>query len=106
MTVLLPVLVALAGALAPGAVLHVALAHAMRARGLARWRLSDTLLVSPLLALGLFTAFGALAHAMSRAAVDAVTGRTGHAHLVGMLAIAAGAFVVAGFGARAIGKLY
>ena len=105
-TVLLPALVALAGAGAPAVVLHVALAHAMRERGLARWRMADTVLVSPLLVLGLLTAFGALAHGLSRAAVDAVTGRPEYAHLAGALAIAAGAFVVAGFGARAIGKLY
>ena len=104
--VLLPTLVALAGAAAPAGVLHLALAHAMRARGLARWRLADTLLVSPLLLVGLFTGFGALAHGVSRAAVDATSGGAGSWHLAGSLAVAAGAFVVAAFGARAVGKLY
>ncbi len=104
--VALPALVALAGAAAPAGVLHLALRHAMRARGLPRWRLVDTLLVSPLLFLGLFTAFGALAHALGRAVSDAAAARSGNAHLAGSLAVAAGAFVVAGFGARAVGKLY
>lgn len=88
--------------------LHLALNHAMRARGLARWRLIDTLLVSPLLFLGLFTGFGVLAYGLSSAAADAATGHggVGGAHLAGTLAVAAGAFVAAGFGARAVGKLY
>lgn len=95
----LPALVALAGAAAPAAVLHLALAHAMRARGLPRWRVADTLLVSPLLFLSLFAAFAALAHAASAA-------RGGGGELAASLAVAAGAFVAAGFGARAVGKLY
>ena len=82
----LSLLIALVGAAAPAAVLHLALAHAMRARGLPRWRVADTLLVSPLLFLGLFVGFGALAR--------------------GALPVALGAFVAAGFGARAVGKLY
>lgn len=93
--------VALAGAAAPAGVLHLALAHAMRARGLARWRLADTLLVSPLLFLSLFAAFAALAHALGRAVAGAPA-----ADLALPLAAAAGAFVAAGFGARAVGKLY
>lgn len=104
--VALPALVALAGAAAPAGVLHLALAHAMRARGLARWRVADTLLVSPLLFLALLTAFAALAAGLARAAADSAAGRGGDAHLAGSLAVAAGAFVVAGFGARAVGKLY
>ncbi|GJG86184.1 hypothetical protein tb265_13650 [Gemmatimonadetes bacterium T265] len=102
----LATLIALAGAAAPAAVLHVALRHAMRARGLARWRLADTLLVSPLLFLSLFTAFGALAHALGRAVEESTDGGVTGAHLAGTLVVAAGAFVAAGFGARAIGKLY
>ena len=105
--VALSALVALAGAVAPAAVLHVALAHAMRARGLPRWRVVDTLLVSPLLFLALLTAFGALAHAVVRAAAEAAAGGAVHqGHLAGALAVATVAFVVAGFGARAVGKLY
>ncbi len=100
------VAVAVAGAAAPAAVLHLVLAHAMRARGLPRWRVADTLLVSPLLFLALLTGFAALAHAVARVAADAATGRATHADLFGSLAVAAGAFVVAGFGARAVGKLY
>jgi hypothetical protein len=102
----LPALVAAAGALAPLLVLHLALAHAMRARGAPRWRLGDTALVSPLLLLGLTAGFGLLAHGLGRAAWDAAAGHAGGAHLAACLAGAAGAFVVAGFGARAVGKLY
>lgn len=101
-----PAVLALAGAAAPVLVLHLALGHAMRARGVARWRLRDTALVSPLLAGGLLAGFGALAHGVARAAADAATGRAGGAHLAGCLVVAAAAFVVAGFGARAVGKLY
>ena len=103
---LLPALVALAGALAPLLVLHHALGHAMRARGAPRWRVGDTALVSPLLILGLFAGFALLAHGLGRAASDAATERAGGAHLAGCLAAAAGAFVMAGFGVRAVGKLY
>ncbi len=95
---LLTAAVGLAGAAAPASVLHLALAYAMRARGLPRWRPADTLLVSPLLFLALFVAFAALAHALARATV----GEGAAAEL----SIAAGAFVAAGFGARAVGKLY
>lgn len=104
--VVLPALVALAGALAPLLVLHLALSHAMRARGAPRWRLRDSALVSPLLLLGLTAGFGLLAHALGRAAWDAAAGRAGGAHLAACLLGAASAFVVAGFGARAVGKLY
>lgn len=97
----LPALVALAGAGVPALVLHLALAHAMRARGLPRWRVADTLLVSPLLFLSLFTAFAALAHAVAVSAPGA-----DGAGLAASLLVAAGAFVAAGFGARAVGKLY
>ena len=103
---MLPALVALAGALAPLLVLHLALAYAMRARGAPRWRLRDTALVSPLLLVGLTAGFGLLAHGLGRAAWDAAVGHAGGAHLAGCLAGAAGAFVVAGFGARAVGKLF
>lgn len=103
---LLPALVAAAGTLAPLLVLHLALGHAMRARGAPRWRVTDTALVSPLLLAGLFTGFALLAHALGRAASDAVAGRAGGAHMALCLLAAAGAFVVAGFGARAVGKLY
>lgn len=103
---LLPALLALAGAAAPVLVLHLALGHAMRARGHARWHLSDTVLVSPLLVGGLLAGFGVLAHGLARAASDAAAGHPGTAHLAACLAAAAVAFVVAGFGARAVGKLY
>lgn len=103
---LVPGLVAAAGTLAPLLVLHRALVHAMRARGAPRWRLADTALVSPLLLLGLFAGFALLAHGLGRAASDLATGRAGEAHLAGCLLGAAGSFVVAGFGARAVGKLY
>jgi hypothetical protein len=102
----LPAAIAAAGAAAPVLVLHVALAHAMRARGHARWRVRDTALVSPLLAGGLFAGFGALAHGLGRAASDLAAARAGGAHLLGCVAVAAAAFAVAGFGARAVGKLY
>ena len=104
--VALPALVAAAGAAAPVLVLHVALAHAMRSRGHARWRVRDTALVSPLLVGGLLVAFGALAHGLARAASDAAAGGPGAAHLAACVAVAGAAFVVAGFGARAVGKLY
>jgi hypothetical protein len=103
---LLPALLALSGAAAPLLVLHLALGHAMRARGYARWRLRDTALVSPLLEGGLLVGFGALAHGLARAASDAATGHAGGAHLAGCVVVAGAAFVVAGFGARAVGKLY
>lgn len=96
-------LVALAGAAAPALVLHLALAHAMRARGLARWRFADTLLISPLLFGGLLVGFGGLARALAYA-LDAAGARAGAE--AAALAVAGGAFVVAGFGARAVGKLY
>lgn len=102
----LPALLALAGAAAPLLVLHLALGHAMRARGYAHWRLGDTALVSPLLGGGLLVGFGALAHGLARAAADAAMGRVSGAHLAGCVVVAAVAFVVAGFGARAVGKLY
>ncbi len=104
----LTLLLAVAGTAAPALVLHLALGHAMRGRGLARWRLADTLLVSPLLFLGLFAGFGALAHGLGRAAAETAPGGggAGGAYLAQPLALAAGAFVVAGFGARAVGKLY
>lgn len=102
----LPVTIAVAGAAAPVLVLHVALAHAMRARGHRRWRVRDTVLVSPLLVGGLLAGFGALAHGLARAAADAATGRAGGLHLAACAIVAAIAFVVAGFGARAVGKLY
>ena len=102
----LPALLAVAGAAAPVVVLHLALGHAMRARGYARWRLRDTALVSPLLVGGLLVGFGALAHGLARAARDAASGQAGGAHLAGCVAVAGLAFVVAGFGARAVGKLY
>jgi hypothetical protein len=104
--VALPALIAAAGAVAPVLVLHLALAHAMRARGHAGWRVRDTALVSPLLVGGLLLAFAALAHGLARAASDAAVGRAGGAHLAGCVVVAAAAFVVAGFGARAVGKLY
>jgi len=102
----LPVTIAVAGAAAPVLVLHVALAHAMRARGHRRWRVRDTALVSPLLVGGLFVAFGALAHGLARAAADGATRGVDGAHLAACVAVAALGFVVAGFGARAVGKLY
>jgi hypothetical protein len=102
----LPVLIAVAGATAPVLLLHVALAHAMRTRGYARWRVRDTALVSPLLVGGLLVAFAALAHGLARASADVRGGDDGGPHLLGCVAVAAAAFVVAGFGARAVGKLY
>jgi hypothetical protein len=102
----LPGAIAAAGAAAPVLVLHAALGHAMRARGHGRWRLRDTALVSPLLVAGLAAGFASLAHGLSRAASDAAVGRAGGLHLAGCVAVAAAAFVVAAFGARAIGKLY
>jgi sterol desaturase/sphingolipid hydroxylase (fatty acid hydroxylase superfamily) len=105
------VTVAAAGALAPVLVLHVALAHAMRARGHRRWRVRDTALVSPLLVGGLFVAFGALGRALAAAAA-AGAGAPPAGWLAagwvpaGWLLAAVGGFVVAGFGARAVGKLY
>lgn len=106
-----PLLLALLAAAASLVVLHVALGHAMRARrapgdGAPRWRLRDTLLVSPLLDGGLLVGFGALAHGLARLATDAAAGNVSWPHLAACVAVAAGAFVVAGFGVRAVGKLY
>ncbi len=100
----LPAAVALAGAAAPVLVLHVALGHAMRARGYASWRLRDSALVSPLLVGGLLVGFASLAHGVARAAADRPS--VDVQYLASCVVIAGVAFVVAGFGARAVGKLY
>ncbi len=87
-------------------VLHGAVGHAMRARGMT-WRLRDSALVSPLLLVGLFVFFGSTNHAVLRYALDVE--RTGHAqlpHLVAMVGAAGGGLAIAWFGARAVGKLY
>jgi len=88
---------------------HAALERAMRARGLARWSVGDTLLVSPLFAGGTLVAVAALDWALTRAALH-LASDAGGARLAPTLApallLAAAATVVSAFGVRAVGKLY
>jgi Ca2+/H+ antiporter len=86
-------------------VLHGAVGHAMRARGMA-WRLADSALVSPLLLVGLALFFGAINHGMLRYALDVARGHASGTHLAAMLVVSLGGLVVAWFGGRAVGKLY
>jgi hypothetical protein len=86
---------------------HAALARAMRARGLARWTVADTVLVSPLFAGGTLAAITALDWALARAALHlARAGTLAGAPVAAALALAVAAVVVSAFGARAVGKLY
>ena len=106
----------LAGLVAPVAVAqwglvlwawHAALARAMRARGLARWTVADTVLVSPLFAGGTLMAVAALDWALARATLQlAGAGTLAGAPVGAALALAAAAVVVSAFGVRAVGKLY
>jgi hypothetical protein len=88
------------------AALHVPLARAMRERGLPRWRLRDTALVSPLTLLGALLALGSANHGMARLAFDVAEGHAhlGHAWLT--LGVAAAGGVIAWFGLRAVAKLF
>ena len=88
------------------AVLHVAVRAAMRARGLSTWRLRDTALTAPLLLVALTVAFGAINHGVARLAMDVWRGHPWGAHLAAVAAVLAAALLTAGFGARAVGKLY
>lgn len=104
----IPALVALAEVALLVAALHVPIGHAMRTRGLLRWRLRDTALVSPLALVGGFVCLVSANHGMARLAYDVASGE-GYAHAGHALlsaAVAAGGAVVAGFGVRAVGKLY
>ena len=96
---------ALTTAMAVGA-LHVPLRHAMRERGLGRWRVRDTMLTSPLFVLG--TALAALAanHGMLRFAFDTVHHAGGSAHAAGTVAAVGAGVLMAAFGLRAVGKLF
>lgn len=88
------------------ALLHVPIGHAMRARGLPRWRLRDTALVSPLALLGALLFLASVNHAMARLAFDVAQGRVQVGHALLSAGMAAVGLLMAGFGARAIGKLY
>jgi hypothetical protein len=87
-------------------VLHVALASTMRARGHAAWRLRDTALTVPLLTVALAVAFGAINHGVARLALDLGRGHAWGTHAALTVGVLAVALVVAGFGARAVRKLY
>ena len=101
----LPLATTLGEVLVALAVLHGAVGRAMRALGMA-WGVRDTALVSPLLWVGLFVAFGSVNHGMLRYALDVERGAGGAGHLAGTVGVALGGLVVAWFGARAVGKLY
>lgn len=101
----LPLGVTIAEVLVALGVLHGAVGRAMRGRGMS-WSARDTALVSPLLWLGLFLAFGSINHGMLRYALDVERGNAGGLHLVGAVGVALGGLVMAWFGARAVGKLY
>ena len=88
------------------AVLHVPLARAMRERGLPRWRLRDTALVSPLALLGALLALASANHGVARLAFDVAEGHAHLDHAWLTLGVAAVGAVVAAFGLRAVGKLF
>jgi hypothetical protein len=88
------------------AALHGPLRHTMRARGLADWRLRDTLLTTPLFLTGVTLALLAATHGIVRLAVDAHTHADGLAHVLGTVGAVAGGVVMAAFGLRAVGKLF
>lgn len=85
---------------------HAPVARAMRARGLPRWGLGDTLLVSPLFAGGTLVALGAGAWALARSVAARALGTALPGDVWTALAVGVGAVVVAAFGVRAVGKLY
>lgn len=86
--------------------LHAALRRTMAARGWAGWRVRDTLLVSPLLAGGLFVAAAALDWVLVRLAAAEARAQAAPGDAWAAIAVAAVALVVAAFGRRAVGKLY
>jgi hypothetical protein len=88
------------------AALHVPLRHAMRERGLGRWRLRDTLLTSPLFVTG--TALAALAAnlGMLRFASDTQHHAGWLAHAAGSVAAVCAGVLMAAFGLRAVAKLF
>ena len=88
------------------AALHVPLRHAMRERGLGRWRWRDTLLTSPLFVTGSLLAALAANHGMLRFAFDTQQHAGGMAHAAGTVAAVAGGLLMAAFGLRAVAKLF
>lgn len=88
------------------AVVHTLLRHAMTARGMAEWALTDTLLTSPLLWTGAALAGGALNRLVAvsgvRAGRDELT-QPGAALTVAAVVVGA---AMMWFGLRAVGKLY
>jgi hypothetical protein len=94
--------------LAVVAVVHTLLHRAMLERGLPAWRLSDTLLTSPLLWLGATLVAGGLTRLVAVAALRAgpvAAGADAGGVAAPALAAAVGA-VAAWLGLRAVGKLY
>ena len=85
---------------------HATLARGMRARGLARWTVRDTLLVSPLFAGGTLVAIGALDWGLVRAATAWAAGRGTPGDALVAAGVGGLAVVIAAFGIRAVGKLY
>ncbi len=77
------------------AALHVPLRHAMRERGLGRWRWRDTLLTSPLFVTGSLLAALAANHGM-----------LGFVHAAGSVAAVGAGVLMAAFGLRAVAKLF
>jgi hypothetical protein len=89
------------------AALHVPLRHAMRERGLGRWRWRDTLLTSPLFVTGSLLAGLAANHGMLRLASDTQHHAGGGlAHAAGSLAAVCAGVLMAAFGLRAVAKLF
>ena len=88
------------------ATFHLVLAPSMRARGLVVWRLRDTLLVSPLFALGTLAGSGGLAAGVARGAWALGRGEPLLPAVGVALGVALAGSVVAAFGIRAVGKLY
>jgi hypothetical protein len=88
------------------AALHVPLRHAMRERGLGRWRWRDTLLTSPLFVTGSLLAALAANHGMLRLASDAQHHAGGLAHAAGSAAAVGAGVLMAAFGLRAVAKLF
>jgi len=88
-------------------VVHAVLRRTMAERGMAGWRVADTLLTSPLLWLGAVLVCASLNRAVAAAALRAGRGG-GEASSSVALALAAAAVGAAmmWFGVRAVGKLY
>jgi hypothetical protein len=88
-------------------IIHTMLSYAMAQRGLALWKVSDTLLTSPLLFFGITLFFASLNSAIASVVWRHARGIAdlGVVPLVVMSGLVVGAMAAA-FGVRAVGKLY